>query len=269
MAYASASKGYRAGGGNIPFAYGDGGVCAQALKALGLTVPPPTFGADSVWTYELGLKGAAFNNHLVVQTSVFYTDWSKIQNGVGLPGCEEGFTLNEGRATIQGFDLQLEANPFDDVKVGASVGYTDAYFPNVVYSPASSTILNVAGDKLGSVEPWTADVHGEYDLRIDRLWAGAHGYVRADYKFLSADNVSNPGDAGYNPKAPYGWNPTSYELLKLRAGAIRDGIDISVFVNNAAHANPRLGLSYLANSDLYLADSIQPFTFGLTFLRRF
>ena len=108
MVYASAAKGYRSGGGNSPTSVGNP-LCNPSLAALGLTAVPNSFGPDSLWSYEIGAKDSLFDHRVAIEASVYYIDWSNIQTGVLLASCNEGFTANRGKATSQGFDLQIGA----------------------------------------------------------------------------------------------------------------------------------------------------------------
>ena len=48
------------------------------------------------------------------------------QQIVQVPACTEGFTSNLGKATSNGFDFQAEALITDSLKIGLSMGYTNA-----------------------------------------------------------------------------------------------------------------------------------------------
>jgi iron complex outermembrane recepter protein len=277
MIYATAAKGYRAGGGNAATSVGNP-QCGSSLTALGLTSTPAAFSSDSVWTYELGAKDALFEGRLVTQASVFYTDWNNIQTAVSLPSCNELFTANRGRAVIQGFDLQVAAIPFDNLKLGANVAYTDAYYPSAAYgappaSGAAAPLLNGAGDKLALVLPWTASANAEYSWNVGALWDGARAYVRADYRWLDAMSAGNPNVANYDPAeggVAGGYRNPAYSTLNARIGAVRGGLDLSLFVNNVTNADPLINRVHdIAGSPLFYATAMRPLTVGITSLYKF
>jgi iron complex outermembrane receptor protein len=270
MVYASASKGYRAGGGNSATSFGNS-LCDPSLKAIGLTSVPASFNSDSLWSYELGAKDAFFGGRLAMQTSVFYINWTNIQSQIYLPSCSENFTTNQGKAISQGFDLQIEAVPMDGLKLGANVGYTDAYYPKAAYgAPVDGVapLLNAAGDKLLQVLPWTASAHAEYSWDVGSWWSDARPYVRADYRWLDSAPKGDPSVANYDPGVgPY--PNQSYGILNLRIGVVRRGLDISGYVNNATNSDPRLSYAhYLPGDPLYYATALRPLTFGVTALYR-
>ena len=271
MVYINAAKGYRAGGGNGATAIGNP-LCGPSLHALGLSVVPNSFSSDSLWSYELGAKDSLFNHHLAIQASVFYINWSNIQTQVNLPSCAEGFTANRGKAVSQGFDLQIASIVAEGLKVGANVGYTDAFYPNAAFgAPANGVtpLLNAAGDKLQYVLPWTASANVEYSRDVGALWSDTRSYLRLDYRWLSAANALNPNSADYDPMTGPYQNP-SYSELNIRLGILHQGLDLSAYVNNATRSDPRLGYTHDVFGDPMLyAAAIRPLTTGITALYRF
>jgi iron complex outermembrane recepter protein len=271
MVYVSAGKGYRAGGGNTQVSTSSS-LCGPSLAALGITGAPASFNSDSLWSYELGAKDTLFNRRLSFQASIYYIKWSDIQTLVSLPSCAAVFTANRGKAVSRGFDLQIEGIIAEGLKAGATVGYTDAYYPSAAYGAPSNGVtplLNGAGDKLANVLPWTASANVEYSRNIEAVWGGARGYIRLDYRRLSAANALNPNVAGFDAQIGPLQNP-AYGMLNIRLGAVHSGLDLSAYVNNATNADPIVGISHdgYPNSQLYAA-AIRPLTFGLTALYRY
>jgi outer membrane receptor protein involved in Fe transport len=275
MVYASAAKGYRPGGGNVTN-INSNPLCAESLKDLGLSSAPLTFKPDSLWSYELGAKDRLFDRRLSVDASVFYIKWTNIQSSIGLPSCINQFTGNRGEAISRGFDLQLSALVTSNIKFGAQVGYTDAYYPHTAYgAPAGSFIplLYQKGDKLGSVIPWTAAANLEYSRSVSGFETNALAYVRFDYRWLDAAPRGNPLVAGYDPVSGPFPDP-AYEILNIRLGLRHEGWDISTYVNNATHSDPLLGYSHtppprFTPNALYYGSAIRPLTFGITTWYRF
>jgi iron complex outermembrane receptor protein len=271
MVYATAAKGYRAGGGNSPTAVGNP-LCNPSLAALGLTVVPNSFGPDKLWSYEVGAKDSLFDHRLAIEASVYYIDWTNIQTSVLLASCDEVFTANRGKATSQGFDLQIGAVLAEGLRVNANVGYTDAYNPNAAFgAPINGVVpvLNAAGDKLPNVLPWTASLHVDYSRDVGFLWSQARSYLRLDYRWLSAANALDPRVNSFDPQVgPY--QNQAYGTLNVRLGVLHKGLDLSAYVMNATHSDPRLGYSHNTYPDpLTYATAIQPLTAGITAIYRF
>jgi iron complex outermembrane receptor protein len=272
MVYVTAAKGYRAGGSNSATSIGNP-LCGPSLNALGLTSVPASFNSDSLWSYEVGAKDSLLDGRLVIQTSIFYINWTNIQTAITLPSCSEIFTANQGKAVSRGFDLQVAWVPLNGVKLSANAGYTDAFYPNGAFgAPVGGVppLLNQEGDKLPQVIPWTAAAHAEFTWDVGRIWSGARSYVRADYRWLDAMPKANPNVANYDPGVGRFPNQ-AYGILNFRLGVLqRGGLDVSAFVNNATNSHPLLSYThYIPGDPLYYAQAIPPLTAGLTALYRF
>jgi outer membrane receptor protein involved in Fe transport len=282
--YASAAKGYRTGGLNP----GVGTFCDADLAALGvppgangLRELPPQYGADSLWSYELGAKNTLFGNRAQLNTSVFFIDWSNIQQNVYLPTCAEQFVANLGVAHSLGGEIELVAHPIDELALTAAVAYTDAYYTrgscagDLTYNgtacagPSSPTpvspIVSEGNGLLGA--PWTILFSAEYHTAL-ALLGGRTGYARVDYQHTTAQSRLLPYQDDKNalfdttiPSLP------STSNLALRIGARFSGFDLSVFGNNLTNQHPQLSYSRDVAStvdNLYYARSVRPLTFGFT-----
>lgn len=270
MVYVSAAKGYRAGGGNG--AEVESSRCDASVEAYGLKSASPTFGSDSLWSYEIGAKDSLFDRRLAIEASAYYIDWSNIQTTLGLPSCGLAFTANLGKAVSKGFDLQIAAIPLDGVKLSANVGYDDAYHPNAFFGAPSqgvAPLVNAAGDKLPNVLPWQASAHAEYSRDIGNVWSGARSYVRADYRWVSAAPTPNPDAAAYDDEVGLHQNP-AYGVLNLRLGVLVQQLDLSAYVFNVTNSDPVLGYAHdNTNDPLFYASNIRPLTVGITAAYRF
>ncbi len=164
--YARAASGYRPGG-------------PQTNSA-----PPPgaqTFvRPDSVWNYEAGIKGSALNGTFSFDASIYHIDWDDIQ----LNTLVNGFVLggNAASATVDGFELQLQARPSHLLTVGANVGHTNARLKAI--TPAAAAVTGAsAGDRLPLTPPWTAAVIADHAIPLSDTM---DGNVGATLRFQSA-----------------------------------------------------------------------------------
>jgi iron complex outermembrane receptor protein len=272
MVYVSAAKGYRAGGGNSAEAISSP-FCQPSLAELGLTAAPESFNSDSLWSYEAGFKDTLLDRRLSIQGSAFYIDWSDIQTVVSLPSCATVFTANRGKATSEGFDLQVAAIVAESLKLSAAVGYDNAYYPNAAYGAPGANgvapLLNAEGDKLKNVIPWTANVDAEYSRDIATVWANTRSYIRVDYRWLAAVNALNPNVAGFDKLiGPY-QNP-AYSILNIRLGVVHEGLDLSAYVDNATNSDPIFNYKHNTKvGPLISGVAIRPLTAGVTAFYRF
>jgi iron complex outermembrane recepter protein len=212
MVYATASKGYRAGGYNATPQFALAG-CQLTLAQLGLGSPPTHYDPDSVWTYELGSKWRERDGRLQVDASVYRTNWSHVQSQLSIPSCGQ-YTANAASAVVQGGDLQ-GALKLGDVTLSTAVEFTDATYKGAVYLPTTTGArqMTIADrDRLLGVPLWSGSAGIRYDLHIfDKV-----PFLRADYDFSSGVRRSTgPTTVGYTPDV---YKAKSVGFLTVGAG---------------------------------------------------
>lgn len=144
MAYALASKGFRAGGNTL------------LSSVAGI---PDNFEPDSVWNYEAGLKTSWLNKVLTVNLGVYRMNWSNLQVPFESPVLA-GFvyTANAGSAHTKGLEIEVVARPVEGLTVNLGYGLIDARFDDAVPE------LGVeAGDRIPGVQrsSWSALINYE------------------------------------------------------------------------------------------------------------
>ena len=254
MLYASASKGFRPGGSQLPV---NANFCAADLATLGMTASPTGYKPDSLWSYEIGGKGVAADGKLQFDLNAYYVKWSNIQQSIRLPTCSFSFVDNLGKATGKGVDLQMSLVPVSGLTLGVNLGYNNTSFDDTI-TGGNGLILREAGDKIGG-PAWTgsAFVQGVRPLN-DRV----NGYVRVDYSFQSKGYDPDPKSFGYDPGLP--GLPSSGQL-NLRAGVQFDRLDLSAFATNALDSHTALSRSNDGvGSQVYYVESYRPRTIGVT-----
>ena len=260
MVYTSAAKGYRLGGDQY-VGWDAAPACAPSLKLLPGVTPSNTFASDSLWSYELGAKSTLFNNRLQIDASVYYIDWSNIQTSVPVASCLESFVANFGKAVSRGGDLQLNLALTEGLTLGATGGYTDAYYAKSEI--IGQSLLAQEGERLPNVPPWSAAANLVYRRALSFL-SDTNGYARVDFRHISAMPQLLPAIATYDPALGPHQDP-AYSTLNLRFGVVHGGLDASVFVDNATNADPVLGYYHFGLGDpTFQATMIRPLTTGIT-----
>lgn len=262
MVYANAAKGFRQGGSNSPNVT-QNSFCQTSAGDLGYTSVPSGYNSDSLWSYEIGTKDSLFQRHVIVDASAFYVNWKDIQTDVFLPDCGNTFTTNRGKVVSQGFDLQVATTPIKGLQLMGDVGYTNTYYPQAAYGAPSFgvvPVLNVAGQKLGGVMPWTGAVSVDYSWSIAPILPKATSYVRVDFRYLDSVPGSNGAVSGYNPVVGPDISD-GYKLLNLRVGVTRGDFDVSLYADNVTRAHPRLELY---DFGFLTATALRPLTVGIT-----
>jgi iron complex outermembrane receptor protein len=147
LLYVSASKGYKAGGGNLPLAAG-------------------SFGPETNFVYETGFKLTVLDRKLRVNGSAFYSNYKDIQFASlqnGLP-----LTQNAARAKSYGGELEVTGQ-FGGLAINSGVGYLHAEFARDVTLQNTVTNRNELVSK-GSVLPfspeWTLNAGAQYEIQL-------------------------------------------------------------------------------------------------------
>ncbi len=180
MAYASWGKGFKAGG------------WTTRLSAVLPNSKGAEYGPEYSKTYELGLKSAWFNRHLIANAAVFYTDYKGIQLNIQ-QGISPVYT-NAGNAKIKGGELEFQSIVGNSgLKLNGSVAYIDAYYtyvnpdanipqyalpdgttvcpsnfigPNGPVCPLHAPGVSQLDAKLPKTPKWKATFDPEYDILL-------------------------------------------------------------------------------------------------------
>jgi outer membrane receptor protein involved in Fe transport len=264
LLYASASKGFRPGGGNFPLPPTPG--CQSALTAVfGKPVEPMEYKSDSLWSYELGGKFSWLNNHLAINTALFYIDWRDTQvpvslnEGTGL--CTfSGPTVNLGAVHSKGGELELQAAPFKGLVLSVGVSYIDAAVAEQMSYPGATFIIAAAGEPMIDVPKWSGSAMVDYSFP---LTTSVGAYVRADYRYQGARNAEF-GSTLVTKDA--------YEITDLRLGAqFHGGWQTEAYAENLFNAKPSLlGTPWSTTFGPYGVDrTLRPRTIGVSVSKSF
>jgi len=193
--------------------------CAPELEELGIDADAGvgTVDSDTLWSYELGTKTSWSNNRFVLNASVYHQDWTDLQAAIAL---DCGFTLsgNAGKATIDGFEIETQAQPSDNLNLTFNVGYVDAKL-----ATDEPGLGGVKGDRLPGVSKWQVGAALEYYFPV----AGMESYFRFDYSYAS-DYFNN---FNLDDTTPRTHQPALHQL-GLRLGSSYESWTFSVYVRN-------------------------------------
>lgn len=237
LTYASAAKGFRAGGGIIPVTEP---ACIPVIEQQNLQAFTSGFGPDKLWNYEVGAKTTWADGRFSVNGAAYHIKWDELQQGISLgqffnSDCTRALTANVGNAEIKGGELELRALATDRLLIQGSAAYTRARISGV--DPAAR--VGFVGARLQNVPDWTGMVSIEY--LFPNLVREGQGYVRADHTYRG-DVTSVVG----SPTNPLLALPSSSNT-GLRAGVDWSSLNVEVFVTNVFDkvqllaANPGIG----------------------------
>ena len=174
MAYATYSKGYKAGI-YAPFP----GNADAAVTAL-----PP----ENVDAFEIGAKIDWFGGKLRTNLALFHNKYKDLQIGVLTSGGATGAVSADERA--QGAELEITASPIRNVFIYVSFAYLDTKFTRVPLGSASYPAL---GDEQRFSPTTSFKIGGDYDIPLgngDKITIGAN-YSWYDEQAQGFPNVRN------------------------------------------------------------------------------
>lgn len=220
MFYASASEGFRAGAAQqyLPFCV------LPSLPADDII----HLKSDTLWSYEVGARTAIPGSGIFISAAAYHIDWRNIQQQVALP-CGAYFSINGGRAHIDGAEVEFNGRAAEHLELRAGVGYERSRIDrpgalaNVGITPGSSVL---------GVPTWTGSLAGIYTHRIVDGW---DGYAEADVSYTgNSRTLLNGGNGLFATR-------DSYVLVDFRVGVRHGASDVSLNVRNAGNAKPNLG----------------------------
>lgn len=259
MVYAGWGKGWRVGGANAPVPQL---LCQNDLNNFGMTSAPSKYKSDTVKSWEVGSKNQFFHNRLQISGSLYYINWSNIQQNAYLPGCGVQYTTNLGEAVSKGFDLQATLYPFDGLSIDTTLGYTDAHYTKNAYVGTNQNgLLARKGDTLGT-PGWTYSLGVHYNIPKNIISIG-HGqlYVRTDYQYISRPSGTTPIRDSETLMYNSGYYLTQAQhYLTLRVGArFNNNMNLSFYVNNLPNLHPMVTSSNeVQGSLLQLNSTMRP-----------
>ncbi|MCG8444006.1 MAG: TonB-dependent receptor [Caulobacterales bacterium] len=197
FAYASVTRGWLSGGAEVT------GDPANAL-----------YDAETSWVYEIGVSGDIGDGLFGYRAAGHYTEANDYQDLV-LDGAFTSFLSNAEKATITGFEVELSANPIDQLNVSAGFGYTDAKYDSFLLQEA--TDVRIDGNTIVGVP--------EYDFSVIANYSLPRGfYVQGELigaGEFALDQLNTAFAEGY-------------EAVNLRLGFENDTFAGNVFVENIA-----------------------------------
>jgi len=200
MVYATASRGYKAGGFNAASPSGN-----QAYEE------------EHSWNYEGGVKTTWFDRRLVANAAAFYLRWRDMQVNVPnpvVPG--QFFIANAAGSRSAGVETDLHAQLAPGCEVFTGFGYTNAKFSQGSFSNG----VDVGGRRVSNTPDYTATVGGQYSVLVSSESAA---FIRAEVVFR--------GDHYYDDANTEGQE--AYSLTHFRAGVRGRKMFAEAWVRNA------------------------------------
>jgi outer membrane receptor protein involved in Fe transport len=254
MVYASASKGFRAGGAQafLPF-------CAEpSLPVDDIT----HLKSDTLWTYEAGAKVQLPD--WLITAAAFHIDWKNIQQQVAL-SCGSYFDINGNKARINGAELEALGHVTPELQVRAGLGYESTS----ITDPGALGLVGLSpGTRILGTPAVTGSVGAVYKRPV---LENKSAFISVDYSY-TGDSVSLlNGGSGAMATRP------SYSLVNTRFGLDWGSSELAFNIRNLTNAKPNLGdIGYVGYAQYNAAGTVipqvatlPPVTFTLEFKQSF
>jgi len=193
MVFATAAKGYRAGGFN----------------AWSPTGYPLNYDKEYLWSYEAGAKAGFWDGRGSVEASVYYMDIKDMQVDVYI-SYQDVYKSNAAQGASSGAEVQLVLMPLEGLTATAGLSYNHTEFDQ--YKDA-------LGDYQGNRFPFAP----EYQFNLGLQYRAGNGiYAGGDIvgygtTFLDRENRNKR---------------SAYELVNLKAGYETETLDIYAYAKN-------------------------------------
>lgn len=214
MTYLTISKGYRSGGFNdaAPAGYSK------------------SYEKESLYSYEVGLKGTTLGNRLNFDMAIYYMDISDMQVDEYV-GVSNPITTNAAEATSKGIEASINYQVTDAINLYAGASYNDIQFDK--YNDGNN-------DYSGNRTTFSP----KYDFHLGTSYRAENGfYARADingYGDMYLDSANN------NKR-------DAYVLVNTKVGYEQEDYDIYLYANNLFdkeyHADGHFNGTYSYYSD--------------------
>ena len=250
--YATASKGYKAGG----------------TQTTGTAQLRNQYDPEELWNYELGWKAELMDRRVRLDLSAFYMDWKDVQQFIRFQFIDPASGLlravtgvdNATSATSKGVEFSVQAVISERVRAGAQAGWLDAKYGRYTNALIDGAVIDASGKPLINAPELTFGANLEYARPI----AGYDSFVRAEW-FHRSEQLSNTFALRYEV---FPFISPAYDVVNLRAGVSGERWTINFYAENV------LDEEYFQNAyekAFYSGVQVEPSvrTYGISYRYRF
>ena len=233
-AYFTTSKGYRGGGFNTTFARPE----------------DQTYGAESSWNYETGMKSTLVPKILSASVALFYIDLDnqQVSQRVTTGG---NMYKNAGKTYSRGFEFEFLYTPLKQLQLGGNMGYAEAKY--IDFKPNLLDTINYKRNYLPFVPRYT--------------YAGFVGYKHELGSILFKSVFVNVSTQGVGKQF---WNDANtqtqkaYTIVNGSIGIETRWLTISVWSKNLFNTDYNPYVFYIDQFKKWYAQKGNPFTIGIS-----
>ena len=189
MAYARVSTGYKAGG-----------FSPRAAVAA-------SFDPEEATAYEAGIKTEWLDKRVRANLALYHTVYEDLQISQFLADAagSSSVIVNAGKATFEGFELELAAVVTDALTLTGSWGYTNPEYDEYIYrNPLTNVLSDVADEarfpqvtrhnwNVGAEYVFAPLSFGELSARVDYAQSSRRYMFPLDWETTFNEQISDPG----------------------------------------------------------------------------
>jgi len=229
LTYGLASKGYRNGGVNSGLSVSFGA--------------PQTYGPDSLWNYELGVKSTLAGGRATLNGAVYYLDWSDIISVGGVSGFR--YRINGGKASVVGAELDTAMVITKNWSFNFGINYADSqldenicndFISETPCTDDSPDLVGREGDQLIGAPKLSYTAALQYDGRLSNT---------LDWRALLDFKHVGPSGNWYETNA-YRRELGDYDVVNLRFSVLASqGWEVTLFGKNLTDERGRTSTQYV------------------------
>jgi len=209
--YARIASGYRPASSSIPL----------QNPNTGAQITPSVVAEDTLWSYEVGVKGELVNGFFSYETGIWYVDWDNFQATVFAFGASSLNNAKNG-ITAYGFEGAFTLRPDNGFSLTTSLAYT-----NSTLNGNEPELFGLKGADVPSIPRWTISSIGRYDFQMSNntdTWIGAgFRYTGTSPSAFTDDNELNE---------TFNVDSDAILLFDLNAGIQWINIVLNLYINN-------------------------------------
>lgn len=237
MAYATFSRGYKGAALNM----------LNNLNAATVNSGQAVLDPETAKNFELGLRSTWLDRRLLLNVTLFNTDFTNFQAQTFNPQLLAFALDNAGKLRTRGVELEALYKPMQGLNLSANLAYTDAKIRDFKFNcypgqtaaqgcvdidgsgPATALGQDLAGKPIANAPEWAFNLSGSYETPLG--FVAMNGFVNATYSYRSSVNF------GFNQDPNTVQNGYGLFNASIGVATADDRIRVSVFAKNLFDTN--------------------------------
>ncbi len=221
--YVSASEGFRGpifNAGSVT----NGGVSTADPNDI---VIEQLAASDSLWMYEVGLKGVLNDGALTVNAALYTADWEDVQISGNRQSDGAQFVSNIAGAELNGLEMELTNSFSDSLMVGLSLNLSNSEVSDITQYQAAFSGAEMGTRLVGPDQKFAG--FAQYNMPVN----GNEVVIRADIQHVGDMPNTFPNALGDpdSPNGDYAIVP-SYTNMNASIGYVTDDWSVAVYAEN-------------------------------------